>query len=502
MYGILNQKSRSMTDFNRTEKIKNNWSKKIPVPLLAASGPSGLNASVLKRGQKKEATYNEPMEAPTPLEATHGHHRTMASVPMWALVPVLVVLTFGVIWTMTLVMVLRLSAARRAGQDHERDRLPLLGEAHNAMRTRAPVPLDSNLEATSGLGSLTAGILELSGDNFRLGQPAHRYPRMKRSLPSKTYNPLPARAPAPLEASSSSRRMFQPSKYGSPTAKDDDIVMSDAQLQAESTCSPSTRPSRIFEEDEVIAGTPHPSSSDKVIREIVNQVNQDSQTEKKTPINIDPDSSDSFSSSSDPSSSSDSDSDTDSSSGSTLKKAKRSKKHTQNTIDLTHLTVREHAKATESTRVSCVSRDGFGPDNRAVQVSSNKRVYLDRTGLTLSPTRAPTPLETCLETVSGLTSLSDSNLIDGNRIVQFIWSGQADSDLEEGASLLGRELRDDFVATSGYRDLVVYVNYADGDETLEQIYGQKNLPRLSALKKTWVPYNVFAYGIVSPTDDP
>lgn len=62
-----------------------------------------------------------------------------------------------------------------------------------------------------------------------------------------------------------------------------------------------------------------------------------------------------------------------------------------------------------------------------------------------------------------------------------------------------RELRADFVATSGYPELSAYVSYAWGDETAEQIYGRDKLPRLVALKKKWDPENVFGYSNALPT---
>jgi hypothetical protein len=76
------------------------------------------------------------------------------------------------------------------------------------------------------------------------------------------------------------------------------------------------------------------------------------------------------------------------------------------------------------------------------------------------------------------------------------WTTQG-SESEGPANALGSELRSDFAATSGYDDLSVYVNYAHGDETLEQIYGNK-LGRLTQLKATWDPHNVFAYNNALP----
>lgn len=58
------------------------------------------------------------------------------------------------------------------------------------------------------------------------------------------------------------------------------------------------------------------------------------------------------------------------------------------------------------------------------------------------------------------------------------------------------------MTTSGYPELAVYVNYARGDESLEQIYGQGNFPRLAALKKEWDPSGVFSFNNGLPTEYP
>ncbi|KAI0102717.1 hypothetical protein GGR51DRAFT_526744 [Nemania sp. FL0031] len=87
----------------------------------------------------------------------------------------------------------------------------------------------------------------------------------------------------------------------------------------------------------------------------------------------------------------------------------------------------------------------------------------------------------------------------GNMIFVFAYTDDTVS-MAKIADDMGREIQEDFVATSGYPDLSVYVNYAHGDESLEQIYGARKLPRLSALKKQWDPDNVFAYNNPLPTD--
>ncbi|KAI0143689.1 hypothetical protein GGR57DRAFT_518168 [Xylariaceae sp. FL1272] len=87
----------------------------------------------------------------------------------------------------------------------------------------------------------------------------------------------------------------------------------------------------------------------------------------------------------------------------------------------------------------------------------------------------------------------------GNMIFIFAYTNETEG-VEELADKKGKEIRGDFVATSGYPELAVYVNYAHGDESLEQIYGAKKLPRLAALKKQWGPNNVFAHHNRPPTE--
>ena len=75
--------------------------------------------------------------------------------------------------------------------------------------------------------------------------------------------------------------------------------------------------------------------------------------------------------------------------------------------------------------------------------------------------------------------------------------------LDAGDSF-GRELRDGWTMTGGYAQQggAIYVNYAHGDESLENVYGVHKLPRLAALKKKWDPTRVFAYNNVLPTSYP
>ncbi|KAI1660864.1 FAD-binding domain-containing protein [Daldinia decipiens] len=77
-----------------------------------------------------------------------------------------------------------------------------------------------------------------------------------------------------------------------------------------------------------------------------------------------------------------------------------------------------------------------------------------------------------------------------------------DSVTQSASIALGLELRDDLVATSGYPELTVFVNYAHGDEKLEQIYGRDKLARLADLKKIWDPNRIFSYNNGLPTQYP
>jgi FAD/FMN-containing dehydrogenase len=55
---------------------------------------------------------------------------------------------------------------------------------------------------------------------------------------------------------------------------------------------------------------------------------------------------------------------------------------------------------------------------------------------------------------------------------------------------------------SGYDGLRTYVNYSQGNERLEQIFGANKLPRLARLKRQWDPTNVFRYNNPLPTQYP
>ncbi|KAI9154974.1 FAD-linked oxidoreductase virF [Paramyrothecium foliicola] len=83
----------------------------------------------------------------------------------------------------------------------------------------------------------------------------------------------------------------------------------------------------------------------------------------------------------------------------------------------------------------------------------------------------------------------------------FIWT-PGDKATEKAGNKLGKELRRDFAATSGYTNPAVFVSYARGDEKLEDIYGKDKLPRLARLKKKWDPENFFSFNNRLPTKYP
>jgi hypothetical protein len=86
-------------------------------------------------------------------------------------------------------------------------------------------------------------------------------------------------------------------------------------------------------------------------------------------------------------------------------------------------------------------------------------------------------------------------------MLQMRWTG-LDNPFGETANKFAVGLRDEIAATSGYSGVSAYINYAWGDETLEQIYREDKLPRLAALKQKWDPNNVFAYNNALPTTYP
>ncbi|KAF5688765.1 6-hydroxy-D-nicotine oxidase [Fusarium denticulatum] len=76
------------------------------------------------------------------------------------------------------------------------------------------------------------------------------------------------------------------------------------------------------------------------------------------------------------------------------------------------------------------------------------------------------------------------------------------SEMDNALARYGEEIRRDVAATSGYPEITTFVNYAHGDETLEQIYGKDKLARLTGLKKIWDPKEVFSFNNGLPTTYP
>lgn len=85
-----------------------------------------------------------------------------------------------------------------------------------------------------------------------------------------------------------------------------------------------------------------------------------------------------------------------------------------------------------------------------------------------------------------------------SRSVQNAWA-EGDDGARDAAAATGRVIREELAETSGYGGLAVYVNYAHGDETIEEVYGERKLPRLAELKRKYDPDNAFGYYHALPT---
>ncbi|KAL4913598.1 hypothetical protein BDW62DRAFT_220572 [Aspergillus aurantiobrunneus] len=83
----------------------------------------------------------------------------------------------------------------------------------------------------------------------------------------------------------------------------------------------------------------------------------------------------------------------------------------------------------------------------------------------------------------------------------FTWTPGDDSAREQSISA-GIKVRETLAATSGYDGLAVYVNYARGDESLVQRYGETKLPKLVELKRKYDPHNVFRFHHPLPMEYP
>lgn len=77
-------------------------------------------------------------------------------------------------------------------------------------------------------------------------------------------------------------------------------------------------------------------------------------------------------------------------------------------------------------------------------------------------------------------------------MLQMRWPGLTNP-FGETANAFAKGLRDELAATSDYAGLSAHVNYAWGDETLEQIYRKDKLERLVSLKQKWDPTNIFGF---------
>ncbi|KAI9780497.1 MAG: hypothetical protein M1816_002836 [Peltula sp. TS41687] len=66
-----------------------------------------------------------------------------------------------------------------------------------------------------------------------------------------------------------------------------------------------------------------------------------------------------------------------------------------------------------------------------------------------------------------------------------------DASTDDDVTGYPRRMRDALVHTAGTNGLEIYVGYSHGDETLEQLYSKKKLPRLAVLKKTIDPSGLF-----------
>ncbi|CEN60633.1 hypothetical protein ASPCAL03069 [Aspergillus calidoustus] len=86
-------------------------------------------------------------------------------------------------------------------------------------------------------------------------------------------------------------------------------------------------------------------------------------------------------------------------------------------------------------------------------------------------------------------------------LIRATWT-PGDTATQNTVTSLALDIRSRFAATSGYGGLAVYVNYAYGDETLEQMYGARKLRRLSALKRRYDPDNVFRFHHALPSTYP
>ena len=79
-------------------------------------------------------------------------------------------------------------------------------------------------------------------------------------------------------------------------------------------------------------------------------------------------------------------------------------------------------------------------------------------------------------------------------MVQNTWP-EGDTATAEAIKINSLKVRDTLAATSGYGGLTVYSNYANGDESLPEVYGWEEwrLEKLKKLKAQWDPENRMRY---------
>lgn len=69
-----------------------------------------------------------------------------------------------------------------------------------------------------------------------------------------------------------------------------------------------------------------------------------------------------------------------------------------------------------------------------------------------------------------------------------------DASLDNAALQLANDLSDILKQGSGLREPIpAYVNYADGFESLEELYGQQHIAKLKRLKREYDPHGKFTY---------
>ncbi|KAM0520802.1 hypothetical protein ACHAPE_003203 [Trichoderma viride] len=84
---------------------------------------------------------------------------------------------------------------------------------------------------------------------------------------------------------------------------------------------------------------------------------------------------------------------------------------------------------------------------------------------------------------------------------QFVYDA-GDSATQNAANTYGARIRSQYAPYTGYSKPTIFVNYARGDEPIENVFGVDKLPRLAQLKHKYDPSNLFAYGHPLPQKYP